>query len=236
MIQVRKAAERGGFDFGWLKTWHTFSFGRYVDRRYMGFRGLRVINEDVVAPGQGFGEHPHDNMEIVTYVLSGRLAHRDSMGNVETIGPGEIQRMSAGSGLEHSEFNASKTEPVHLLQIWVLPGERDVEPSYEQVRFSEEDRRNRLGLIASKDGAREGAAGVRIGADVRLYTSVLDEGKSAALELARGRHAWVQVARGAVKVNGEMLSAGDGAAISDEQKVELVGGREGAEVLVFDLA
>jgi quercetin 2,3-dioxygenase len=216
-----------------LKTWHTFSFGRYVDRRHMGFGGLRVINEDVVAPGQGFGEHPHDNMEIVTYVLSGRLAHKDSMGNVETIGPGEVQRMSAGSGLEHSEFNASATEAVHLLQIWVMPSERDGQPSYEQKRFTEESRRNRLGLIASKEGSEEA---VRIGADVRLYTSVLDSGAKATLEMTPGRRAWVQVARGAVRVNGAALGAGDGAGVVDETRLEIVGDGKGSEVLVFDLA
>lgn len=236
MVQVRKSAARGTFDHGWLKTHHTFSFGRYFDRAHMGFRSLRVINEDWIAPGTGFDTHPHENMEIVSYVVSGELTHRDSMGNAKTLGRGEIQRMSAGTGIEHAEYNASDKDSVHLLQIWLLPGARDTDASYEQVRFSEDARRNRLGLIASEEGGKDGA--VRIGQDVKLYTTVLDEGKRADLELTPGRHAWVQVVKGGVRVNGAALAAGDGAAVSDERRVELVGagGSEPAEVLVFDLA
>lgn len=232
MIQVRKSEERGHFDHGWLDTRHTFSFGMYHDPAFMGFRSLRVINEDVVAPGKGFGEHPHQDMEIITYVLEGALAHRDSLGNGESIRPGDVQRMTAGSGIEHSEFNASKTEPVHLLQIWIRPRKRELEPGYEQKHFDLKSSRGRLVLVASPDGA-EGS--VTIQTDARLYAGVLGKGQSATLELRPGRHTWVQVARGGVEVNGTVLRAGDGAAVSDETKLVLRAS-EDAEMLVFDLA
>ena len=232
MITVRKAADRGHFDHGWLDTWHTFSFADYHDPRHMGFRSLRVINDDRVAPATGFGTHPHRDMEIVTYVLEGALAHKDSMGNGSTIRPGDVQRMSAGTGITHSEFNASKVDPVHLLQIWLLPRERGLVPGYEQKAFTDEDKRNRLRLVASPDGR---AGSVTIHQDAQLYATQLDAGHSVALEPANGRHAWVQVARGAVTLNGIELGAGDGAALSDESRIELTG-REASEVLVFDLA
>ena len=232
MMTVRKSAERGHFDHGWLDTYHTFSFGRYVDRRFMNFRSLRVINEDVVAPGAGFGEHPHDNMEIVTYVLSGTLAHKDSTGGVGTLRHGEVQRMTAGSGLTHSEFNGSKTEAVHLLQVWLLPEAEDLEPGYEQKAFGAEHFRDRLGLVVSRDG--EGGA-LRIRQDVRVYASVLGAGRAVELALDEGRHAWVQVARGGVTVNGTELEAGDGAAVSGERLVRIEAVRE-SEFLVFELA
>ncbi len=232
MIQVRKSEERGHFDHGWLDTRHTFSFGMYHDPAFMGFRSLRVINEDVVAPGKGFGEHPHQDMEIITYVLNGALAHRDSLGNGEAIRAGDVQRMTAGSGIEHSEFNASKTEPVHLLQIWIRPRKRGLEPGYEQKHFELGPSRGRLVLVASQDGA-EGS--VTIQTEARLYAGVLGKGQSAALELKPGRHAWVQVAHGGVEVNGTSLRAGDGAAVSEETELALRA-NEDAEVLVFDLA
>lgn len=232
MITVRPSEARGHFDFGWLDTRHTFSFGRYIDRRFLGFRALRVINEDVVAPGAGFPQHPHEDMEIVTYVLSGTLAHRDTLGSVETLSPGEVQRMSAGRGIEHSEFNASKAEPVHLLQIWLHPEDRGIEPSYEQKRFAEESLRNRLCPIVTPD-AREGS--LKIHQDASIYAARLDAGKSASMEITPGRHAWVQVARGTITLNGTGLKAGDGAAVSGEQRVAIVAG-EASEVLVFEMA
>jgi quercetin 2,3-dioxygenase len=231
MITVRKSQERGHFDHGWLNTYHTFSFGEYRDPRHVHFRALRVMNEDVVAPGQGFGTHPHHDMEIVTYVLSGALEHRDSMGNGEVLRPGEFQRMSAGTGITHSEFNPSADEPVHLYQIWLLPESRGIEPSYEQKWFAEEERRNRLRLVASRDGA-EGS--LRIHQDARIYLATLEEGYEVKHALAERRHAWVQVLRGAVTVNGVELGAGDGAGVSDEREVVIVGRGEG-EVMVFDL-
>ncbi len=234
MITVRKAAERGHFDHGWLDTWHTFSFADYHDPRHMGFRALRVINDDRVAAAQGFGTHPHRDMEIVTYVLEGALAHRDSMGNGSRILPGEVQRMSAGTGITHSEFNASQTDPVHLLQIWLLPRERGLTPSYEQKSFALDDRRNQLRLVASPDG-RDGS--VTIHQDALLFASVLDDARTVERALAPGRHAWVQVARGRVTLNGGLeLAAGDGAALSDERGFTLAGRGEQAEVRVFDLA
>jgi redox-sensitive bicupin YhaK (pirin superfamily) len=213
MIALRKSSDRGHLNHGWLDTRHTFSFGRYHDPRHMGFRVLRVINDDIVAPGQGFGQHPHDNMEIITYILSGRLAHKDTLGTVQTIGPGDVQRMSAGTGLEHSEFNASKTDPVHLLQVWILPGRRGVEPSYEDRHFPEADRRGRLCMIASPDGA-DGAT--TINQDARVYATLLKPGERVEHELAPGRHAWLHVARGELTLNDLPMSSGDGAAISEE--------------------
>jgi len=232
MIRLRKAEDRGHADHGWLDTWHTFSFADYHDPEHMGFRALRVINDDVVAPGRGFGTHPHRDMEIVTYVLEGALAHKDSMGNASTIVPGEVQRMSAGTGVLHSEFNHSKTDRVHLLQIWLLPDRVGIEPSYEQTFFPDEEKLGRLRLVASPDGA-DGS--VTIHQDARLYATLLEPGQEVAHDLAPGRHAWVHVARGRASLNGHALAAGDGAAVSAEERLVLRGeGR--AEVLLFDLA
>lgn len=232
MIAVRKRAERGHFNHGWLDTHHTFSFARYYDPAHMGFRALRVINEDRIAPGRGFGTHPHENMEIVTYVLSGALAHRDSLGSGSTIRPGELQRMTAGTGIAHSEFNPSADEPVHLYQIWLLPERPGLEPSYEQREFPEDERRNRLRLVAAPDG-RDGALAIR--QDARLYLATLDAGCDVEHSLAPGRHAWLQVLRGRVGVNGHALVAGDGAAVSDEPALA-VRAQGPSEVLLFDLA
>jgi redox-sensitive bicupin YhaK (pirin superfamily) len=232
MIRVRRASERGHFDHGWLDTRHTFSFARYYDTRHMGFRALRVINEDRVQPGRGFGMHGHEDMEIVTYVLSGALAHKDSLGTGSTIRPGELQRMTAGTGITHSEFNPSQTEPVHLYQIWLLPEREGLEPSYEQREFPETERRNQLRLVASPEGS-EGSLTIRQNA--RLYLATLDDGHEVSHEVPPGRHAWLQVLRGGVKLNGQDLSAGDGAAVSDEPGLAIRA--EGpSEVLLFDLA
>jgi quercetin 2,3-dioxygenase len=230
MISIRRASERGHFDHGWLNTFHTFSFADYHDPAFMGFRSLRVINEDRVAPGQGFGEHRHRDMEIVSYVLEGALAHRDSMGNSGVIRPGDVQRMSAGTGVRHSEFNGSKTEPVHFLQVWILPERQGTSPGYEQKTFPETEKRGRLRLIGSRDG-REGS--VTIQQDVELYASVLEDGERARHRLAPGRHAWIQVARGEVELNGIELGPGDGAAITGESELDATG-RE-SELLLFDL-
>jgi redox-sensitive bicupin YhaK (pirin superfamily) len=230
-ITLRRAAERGHADHGWLDTRHTFSFGDYYDPRHLGFRALRVINEDVVAPGRGFPTHPHRDMEIVTYVLQGALAHRDSLGNGSVIRPGEVQRMSAGTGVRHSETNASATEPVHLLQIWIEPDVEGLTPSYEQKAFGDEDRRGRLRLVASPDGA-DGA--LTIHQDARVYATVLDPGRRVVHALAPGRHAWVHVARGALTLNGHALVAGDGAAVSGEAALTLTGDAA-AEALLLDL-
>lgn len=232
MIKVRKADERGHFDFGWLNTYHTFSFGDYYDPSNMGFRSLRVINEDVVAPGRGFPRHGHRDMEIFTYILKGALQHRDSMGNGSIIRPGDVQRMSAGNGVTHSEANASSDEPVHLLQIWILPAREGIEPDYEEKRFPTEEKLNRLRLIISPDGD-EGA--VRINQEARVYASVLDQGQAVVHQLERGRHAWIQVAAGSVVVNDSKLDQGDGAAVSEESKFTIAA-RDQSEVLLFDLA
>jgi quercetin 2,3-dioxygenase len=229
MITVRRAEDRGHADHGWLNTYHTFSFADYHDPDFMGFRTLRVINEDRVAPGGGFGTHGHRDMEIVSYVLEGALAHRDSMGTNGVIRPGEVQRMSAGTGVMHSEMNASDSEGVHFLQIWILPERRNITPSYEQKRFEDAERRNRLRLVAAPGGA-EGA--VEIHQDVRIYSTILD-GQPLEHEILPGRYGWVQVVRGEAEVNGEKLKAGDGAAIADERSVTLTG--TGAELLLFDL-
>ena len=231
MIRVRRSSERGHFDHGWLDTYHTFSFARYYDPTHMGFRALRVINEDRVAPGRGFGTHPHEDMEIVTYVLDGALAHRDSLGTGSTIRPGELQRMTAGTGIMHSEFNPSEAEPVHLYQIWLLPEREGLEPSYEQKAFPEEERHNRLRLVASPDG-QDGSLSIR--QDARLYLASLDGGEEVRHALPPGRHAWLQVLRGGAGLNGNKLSAGDGAAVSDESALTI--GADGpSEVLLFDL-
>jgi redox-sensitive bicupin YhaK (pirin superfamily) len=232
MITTRPANERGHADHGWLDTYHTFSFSSYRDPRHMHFRALRVMNEDVVAPGQGFGTHPHDNMEIVTYVLSGALEHRDSMGNGEVLRPGEFQRMSAGTGITHSEFNPSASEPVHLYQIWLFPAQKGIEPSYEQKRFDESERHNRLRLVASPDAA-DGS--LTIHTDARVYLASLDAGQQVTQQLAPGRHAWLQVLRGAVTLNGQPLATSDGAAVSDETTLAIAATEE-AEVMLFDLA
>jgi redox-sensitive bicupin YhaK (pirin superfamily) len=232
MLSIRKAKDRGHFDHGWLDTSHTFSFADYFDPKNMGFRALRVINEDRVAPGRGFPRHGHRDMEIVSYVLGGALAHRDSMGTGSTIRPGDVQRMSAGTGVTHSEENASRSEPVHFMQIWIVPDQRGLPPSYEQKRFGDDEKRGRLRLVASPDGA-DGS--VTIHQDARLYATLLDPGARVQHPLAPGRHAWVQVLRGAITVNGETLAAGDGAALSEVATVELAG-VEPAETLLFDLA
>jgi len=232
VIRIRKAEARGRFDFGWLETHHTFSFGDYYDPSHMAFRSLRVINEDVVSPGRGFPTHGHRDMEIVTYIIKGALQHRDSMGSGSIIRRGDAQRMSAGTGVRHSESNPSKDEPVHLLQIWIMPEREGQPPEYEEKKFSDEEKRNRLRLIVSRDG-EEGA--VRIHQDAKIYASVLDEGKSVTHQLANGRHAWLQVAAGSVELNGTQLKHGDGAAISAENELSIVA-REPSEVLLFDLA
>lgn len=228
MIQLRPGNQRGHFNHGWLDTYHTFSFDRYYDPQHMGFRALRVINEDRVAPAQGFGRHPHRDMEIITYILEGSLEHKDSMGTGSIIRPGEVQRMSAGTGVTHSEFNPSQTEPVHLLQIWILPEAEGIKPSYEQRQFSRDELRGKLRLVAARNPI-EGA--VRIHQDVRLFATVLDGG-DIKHKLEPGRFAWVQVARGSMLMNGNELQAGDGAALSNETAVELSGH---GEALVFDL-
>jgi redox-sensitive bicupin YhaK (pirin superfamily) len=231
MINLRRAQERGHFNFGWLDTYHTFSFGDYYDQRFMGFRDLRVINEDWVHPGHGFPTHGHRDMEIVTYVLEGGLEHKDSIGTGSVIRPGEVQRMSAGRGVRHSESNHSESESVHLLQIWIMPDEQDIEPSYEQKSYTDEEKRNQLRLIASRDG-REGS--VRIHQDAAIYAALLEPGQEVKHTLRPGRHAWVQVARGDVTLNGQPLEQSDGAAVSDESSLTIAG-REASEILLFDL-
>ncbi|HKI37956.1 MAG TPA: pirin family protein [Gemmataceae bacterium] len=232
MIRLRRAAERGHADHGWLDTWHTFSFADYYDPEHMGFRSLRVINDDRVQPGQGFGTHGHRDMEIVTYVLEGALEHRDSLGNGSVLRAGELQRMTAGTGVRHSEFNPSPAELVHLYQIWLLPERKGLEPSYEQRPFRDSERQGRLRLVVSPEG-EDGS--LTIHQDARLYLSTLQNGETVAHALKPGRHAWVQVLRGQVTVNGVVLTAGDGAAVSDEERLE-IGSDHGAEVLLFDLA
>lgn len=231
MLTVRKSEERGHFNHGWLETYHTFSFADYYDPREMGYSVLRVINEDRIEPGRGFGMHGHRDMEIITYVLSGALEHKDSMGNGSVIRAGNVQRMSAGSGVRHSEFNPSREQPVHLLQIWIEPEVSGISPSYEEKRFDEAGKRGRLRLIASRDG-REGS--VTIHQDAYLYASILDGAQALVHRPAPGRRLYVHVARGALEVNGTPLRAGDGAKIEDETAVELERARE-AEILLFDL-
>ncbi|MFI5113094.1 MAG: pirin family protein [Terriglobales bacterium] len=235
MITLRPAAERGHFDHGWLNTYHTFSFADYHDPRHTHFRGLRVINEDTVQPGGGFGTHPHRDMEIITYILEGALAHKDSMGTGSTIVPGDVQRMSAGSGVLHSEFNHSRDELVHLLQIWIFPSEQGLKPSYEQKTFTAEEKWNRLRLVASPD-ASDGS--VILHSDARIYGSLLEPGASVKHALAQGRGAWIQVVSGAIEVNGKRLEAGDGAGIENETLLTITGRSESgrSEFLLFDLA
>ena len=232
MITVRHSHERGHADHGWLDSHHTFSFANYYDPKHMGFRSLRVINQDIVRGGGGFGTHPHRDMEIISYVLEGALEHKDSLGTGSVIRPGDVQRMSAGSGVAHSEYNASRSDPVQFLQIWIVPTERGIAPSYEQRTYPAAEKRGRLRLVASDDG-RQGS--VRIHADAALYAGLFDGDERAELALAPDRHAWVQVARGKVRVNGRELNEGDGAAISEESALRIEGGEQ-AEVLVFDLA
>jgi quercetin 2,3-dioxygenase len=233
MMVLRPAGERGRADHGWLRSFHTFSFADYYEPSQMGFRALRVINEDRVAPGKGFGRHGHRDMEIVTYVIDGALSHRDSMGTGSVIRSGDVQRMSAGTGVTHSEMNGSETETVHFLQIWMLPDRTGIAPEYEQKAFPDEDKRGRLRLVASPDG-RDGS--LTIHSNQRVYAGVFDRGASASLTLDRNRHGWVQVVRGHARVNGQDLASGDGAAISDERIVAVEGIDGGGEVLVFDLA
>jgi len=231
MITIRKSDDRGRADHGWLDSRHTFSFADYHDPDQMGFRTLRVINEDRVEPGQGFGTHPHRDMEILSYVLEGALEHKDSMGTSSTIRPGEVQRMSAGTGVLHSEYNPSRKEPVHFLQIWIFPEKKSLKPGYEQKAFPDAERKNRLRLVASRDG-RDGS--LTIHQDAELYTTLLSRGESVSHPLKAGRHAWVQVARGAATLNGKPLATGDGAAVSGEKSLELKATAD-AEVLMFDL-
>ena len=232
MIVRRPASERGRANLGWLDSRHTFSFGDYHDPEHMGFRALRVINEDRVQPGRGFGTHGHRDMEILSYVLDGELGHKDNMGTGSVIRPGDVQRMSAGTGVLHSEANPSPSAPVHFLQIWILPERRGLAPGYEQKRFEAAEKQGQLRLVASPDG-RDGS--ITVHQDVDLYARVLRPGEGARLELRPGRHAWIQVARGEVTLNGQALSQGDGAAVSEESAIELTGTQD-AEVLVFDLA
>lgn len=232
MLTLRPARERGRTHIDWLDSWHTFSFGDYRDPKWHGFRSLRVINDDIVGPSGGFDTHPHRDMEIITYILSGALEHRDSLGTGSVIRPGDVQRMTAGTGILHSEFNPSPTEAVHLLQIWLFPDQKRLTPAYEQKNFSEADKQGRLRLIASRDG-RDGS--VTMHQDADLYATVLDRGAHVTHELQTDRHAWVQVTTGSAMVNGQKLMAGDGAALSDEQRLEIAAD-PAAEVLVFDLA
>ncbi len=230
-MKIRLSQERGHAEHGWLRSFHTFSFADYYDPRHMAFRSLRVINEDWVQPARGFGTHPHRDMEIVTYVLSGVLEHRDSLGTGARIRPGEVQRMSAGTGVTHSEFNASSQDEVHLLQIWLLPGRSGLTPSYEQKAFSDEEKRGTLRLVASPDG-RDGS--VTVHQDACLYAGLFEEGERAVHPLSPDRGAWVHVARGEVRVNGALLHAGDAAAVEGAPEVR-VEGTTGGEVLLFDL-
>jgi redox-sensitive bicupin YhaK (pirin superfamily) len=232
MITIRKSTDRGRADHGWLDSRHTFSFADYHDPEQMGFRTLRVINEDRVEAGQGFGTHPHRDMEIISYVLEGALEHKDSMGTASVIRPGEVQRMTAGTGVLHSEYNPSRKEPVHFLQIWILPEKRNLKPGYEQKAYPDAERKDRLRLVASRDG-RDGS--LTIHQDAELYTTLLSRGESVSHPLKAGRHAWVQVARGAATLNGKPLATGDGAAVSGEKALELNATAD-AEVLLFDLA
>lgn len=232
MVQVRRGEERGTGEHGWLHSKHTFSFANYFDPEFVGFRSLRVINEDRVEPGHGFGTHGHRDMEIISYVLDGALEHADSMGNGSVIRPGDVQRMSAGTGVLHSEYNGSKRDPVHFLQIWIQPSELGLEPSYEQKHFTGDDRRNQLRLVASRDG-RDGS--VRVHQDVNLSAALVDDGQRIDLSVPPGRHVWLHLAEGRARVNGLELSAGD-AIHSSEPGLVTIEGVEDAHVLVFELA
>lgn len=233
MMIVRPAQERGAANFGWLDSRHTFSFGNYYDPQHMGFANLRVINEDKVKPAKGFATHGHKDMEIISYVLEGALEHKDSIGTGSVIRPGDVQRMSAGTGIMHSEYNHSDTEPVHFLQIWILPAQRGIKPSYEQKTFTQEEKSGTLRLVGSGNG-REGS--ITIHQDVDLYATLLKDGEEVSHRLADGRVGWVQVVRGAVQLNHQSLTAGDGVAISQEEYIALRGAGNDAEVLLFDMA
>ena len=232
MLDIRYSSDRGHAKFGWLDSRHTFSFGHYYDPRFMGFGPLRVINEDRVRPGRGFGEHGHRDMEIISYVLDGALEHRDSMGHGSIISPGDVQRMSAGTGVRHSEYNASDTEPVHFLQIWILPERAGLTPGYEQKAFPESSKHGQLRLVGARDG-RDGA--VTINQDVDLYATILGDGETVSHELAANRLAWVQVVRGTAAVNGRTLNAGDGLPLEGPLPIS-IRGESAAELLIFDMA
>jgi quercetin 2,3-dioxygenase len=232
MLEIRKSEDRGHANHGWLDSHHTFSFAGYFDPRHMGFRSLRVINEDRVAPGRGFGSHPHRDMEILSYVLKGKLAHRDSMGHEEVLGPNEIQRMSAGTGVVHSEYNGSKTEPVHFLQIWIEPSKDGLPATYEQLSFSPEEKRGRWKQLAGP--AKAGGVAI-INQDARVYVSELEAGEEIGYSFAANRYGWLHVIRGSVAVNGKTLKTGDAVAISGEPSIQ-VKAAESSEVLLFDLA
>ena len=232
MLTVRPASARGHADHGWLDTWHTFSFASYLDEAHMGFRGLRVINDDTVAGGMGFGTHGHRDMEIVTWVLDGALSHKDSLGNGSTLKPGDVQRMSAGSGIRHSEFNGLADQSSHFLQIWIEPSRSGSAPGWEEKHFSRAEREHRLRTIVAQDG-RDGS--LSIGADVAVATGLLAPGNRVRWDLAPGRHAWVHVAHGSLTVNGTAVATGDGVALSHEAAIELTASAD-SEVLVFDLA
>jgi redox-sensitive bicupin YhaK (pirin superfamily) len=236
MLTLRKARDRGHTDLGWLNSYHTFSFGAYHDPNHMGFRALRVINDDRVAAGKGFGAHGHRDMEILSYVLEGALAHKDSMGEQHVLGPNEVQAMSAGTGVIHSEFNASSTEPTHFLQIWIMPAATDLKPSYQQFAYPPSEKRGALRLIAGPDRGTEPPAAV-INQDARMYAAILAGGDAVTHAMAPARHAWVQCATGAIDVNGIALGEGDGLAVSDERVLAIRGaaGRD-SELLLFDLA
>ncbi len=233
MIQIRRANERGHANHGWLDTHYTFSFSDYYDPKFMGFRSLRVINEDWVQPGHGFPTHSHHDMEIVTYVLEGALEHKDSMGTGSVLRPGEVQKMSAGTGIRHSEFNPSKSEPVHLYQIWILPEKEGIKPMYEQKAIPAEDKRGKLKLVASP---KDSNGAVKLYQDAELYATEVEAAQSVEHKLGQGRSAWVQVARGSVIVNGNELQTGDGAAVTEEPRVKITGSSGHSEVLLFDLA
>jgi redox-sensitive bicupin YhaK (pirin superfamily) len=232
MLAIRKAHDRGRVDHGWLNSYHTFSFASYRDPQHLGFRSLRVMNEDRVAPGQGFGTHAHRDMEIVSYVLQGALEHKDSMGNGEVLQPGEFQRISAGTGITHSEFNPSDSAPTHFYQIWLLPEREGIAPGYEQKSFNAAGRRNQLQLVAARDAA---AGSLLIHQDARIWLADIESGNQVDYEIAKGRHAWLQVLRGAVSVAGQSLQAGDGAAVSNEPAVQIAAASP-AEIMLFDLA
>ena len=233
MIVIRPAQERGVANFGWLDSKHTFSFGSYYDPKHMGFSDLRVINEDKVDPGKGFGGHSHRDMEIISYVLEGELEHRDTIGNGSVIRPGDVQRMSAGTGIAHSEFNASDSDLVHFLQIWIMPERTGIKPSYEQKNFPVAERQGKLRLVASADG-RDGS--VTIHQDASLYVAVLNEAEKVTYNPDANRSLWLQVARGNLEVNGKLVNTGDGAAITDETTLELIATANNTEILLFDLA
>ena len=231
MIRIRPANERGHADHGWLNTYHTFSFSSYYDPQHMNFRGLRVINDDRIAGGGGFPMHPHRDMEIVSYVVEGALEHRDSMGNGSVIRPGDVQRMSAGTGVTHSEFNPSETEKMRLLQIWIEPGRSGIEPSYEQQHFTADDRKGRLRVVASPDGA-DGS--VTVNTDARIFAALLGPEDTVAHEIAGGRGVWIQVVRGRIRLGDEVLSEGDGAAVEQQASIRIKGESD-SEILLFDL-